>query len=145
MQLCARSVCQECGESLRKKPQTLWTFLKDTGLVREKYLTYNPEDIEEIEDLNVLEWLYAKYHLPPGQPQTIEEYTYLALMSSCIGARLHNLRKQNKCFFLVYVFLFHAFPLHLILYVFSLTLCSILCNKLLLPAISLYLIELNIL
>ena len=86
-------VCQECGQNLRPKSQTLWTFLKDSGLVRQKYLSYNPEDIEELEDLDVLEWLYEKYRFSPSQPQTIEECTYLALMSSCIGARLHSLRK----------------------------------------------------
>ena len=90
----SRHVCQECGQSLTRKPQTLWTFLRDSGLVRQKYLSYNPEDIEEIEDLNVLAWLYSKYHLPPSQPQTIEESTYLALMSVTIRERLRKL--ENK-------------------------------------------------
>ena len=85
--------CPECGEKPRRKPQALWMFLRDSGLVREKYLSYNPEDIEELEDLEVLEWLYERYRFSPSQPQTIEECTYLSLMASCIGARLHSLRK----------------------------------------------------
>ena len=85
--------CLACGQSLSSKPQELWTFLRDSGLVRQKYLSYNPEDIEEIEDLNVLTWLYSKYHLPPSQPQTIEEGTYLALMSVTIRERLRKLEK----------------------------------------------------
>ena len=59
--------------------------------MRQKYLRYNPEDVEEIEDLNVLEWLHSRYHLPASQPQTIEEATYLALMSSCTLERLNYL------------------------------------------------------
>ena len=88
--------CPECGERPRRKPQTLWTFLRDSGLVRQKYLRYNPKDVEEIEDLDVLEWLYGKYHLPASQPQTIEEATYLALMSSRTVERLNYLRASAR-------------------------------------------------
>ena len=53
-----RSVCQECGQSLKPKSQTLGTFLRDSDLVKEKYLTYTPEDNEGIDCLDTLRWLH---------------------------------------------------------------------------------------
>ena len=82
--------CQTCGQP---RQQSLWQFLKNTGGVRAKYLTYTPEDVEEIDDIDTLRWLYNKYHVPAGQPQTLEETMYLHLMSFHLGVKLNKLEK----------------------------------------------------
>ena len=84
------NACKTCGQPRVVK---LWEFLKNTGGVREKYLTYTPEDVDEIDDVNTIRWLYLKYHMPAGQPQTLEETMYLNLMSFHLGVKLDTLEK----------------------------------------------------
>ena len=82
--------CRTCGQP---KVVALWQFLKNTGGVRAKYLTYTPEDVDEIDDIDTLRWLYGKYNVPASQPQTLEETMYLNLMSFHLGVKLDSLEK----------------------------------------------------
>ena len=82
--------CRTCGQP---QVQSLWQFLKNTGGVRAKYLSYTPEDVEEIDDIDTLRWLYDKYHMPASQPQTVEESMYLDLMSFHLGVKLDSFKK----------------------------------------------------
>ena len=82
--------CRTCGQP---QVQSLWQFLKNTGGVRAKYLSYTPEDVEEIDDIDTLRWLYDKYHMPASQPQTVEESMYQCLMSFHLGVKIDSLQK----------------------------------------------------
>ena len=82
--------CRTCGQP---RVQSSWHFLKNTGGVRAKYLSYTPEDVDVIDDINTLRWLYGKYHMPAGQPQTVEEAMHLNLMSFHLGVKLDSLEK----------------------------------------------------
>ena len=68
-------------------------IFKNPGGVRAKYLSSTPEDVDEIDDINTLRWLHGKYHMPASQPQTVEEVTYLCLMSFHLGVKLDSLQK----------------------------------------------------
>lgn len=67
-----------------------WCFLRDSGYVREKYLRYTPEDVEEIDDLDTLTDLLHWYN-PPSQPHNFYEACYLTLMLEAVRARLYVL------------------------------------------------------
>ena len=82
--------CRTCGQP---RVVTLWQFLKNTGGVRAKYLSYTPVDVEEIDDIDTLRWLYDKYHMPASQVLTVEEATCLCLMSFHLGVKLDSLQK----------------------------------------------------
>ena len=82
--------CQQCGQQRNTK---LSEFLKNSGGVRAKYLSYTPEDVEEIDSLDTLRWLYDKYNLPASQPQTVEEATYQCIMTFHLGVKIRELEK----------------------------------------------------
>ena len=82
--------CQQCGQQRNMK---LSDFLMKSGGVKAKYLSYTPEDVEEIDDLDTLRWLYDKYKLPASQPQTVEEATYQCLMTYHLGIKIKQIEK----------------------------------------------------
>lgn len=67
-----------------------WRLLADSGYVREKFLTYNPDDIAEINDLDSLDRLRSLY-FPSSQPRNLYEKTYLALMIEAINNQMYPL------------------------------------------------------
>ena len=65
-------------------------FLSETGEIREKFLRFSPEDVDEedsCEDLHKL----AELFFPCGQPHNAYEEAYLDLMREAISARLTHL------------------------------------------------------
>ena len=67
-----------------------WRWLRDSGHVREKYLRFNPEDIEELDDIDLLQDMCHWYNplLHPSQPTNIYEAFYLELMLNAVHERL---------------------------------------------------------
>ena len=63
-----------------------------------------PEDVEVIDDLDTLRWLYDKYHMPASQPQTVEESMYQCLMRFHLGVKIDALQKY-MCYYWMHVFL----------------------------------------
>lgn len=55
--------------------------------VREKYRRYTPEDVEEIDDREMLQWLLECY-TPAAQPRSTNEAAYINLMRDCLSAKL---------------------------------------------------------
>ena len=72
----------------RKRPKALWEVLRGSNRMRAKYKWYTPEDVEELDDVEFLKFLYVKYTFPSSQPQTHEEWVYFSLMSNAIDGRL---------------------------------------------------------
>ena len=80
----------------------------NSGGVRAKYLSYTPEDVEKIEDLDTLRWLCDKYNLPSSQPQTVEEATYQCIITFHLSVKIDRLTKKvffriQKCFLIGYM------------------------------------------
>ena len=73
----------------RRKP--VWQRLRESGKIRAKYAYYTPEDVSEIDDVEMLRHLYSKYSLPSSQPQNDVEWEYFNLMSLCLWRRLRDL------------------------------------------------------
>ena len=65
-----------------------WQLLAESGCVRQKFLNYTPEDIEEIDDIHTL-LLLEKWYFPASQPHNVYEETYLAIMLDAIRNKLH--------------------------------------------------------
>ena len=67
-----------------------WRWLRDSGHVRKKYLLFNPEDIEEFDDIDLLKDMCHWYNplLHPSQPTNIYEASYLELMLNAVHERL---------------------------------------------------------
>ena len=67
-----------------------WRWLRDSGYVREKYLRFNPEDIEELDDIDLLQDICHWYNplLHPSQPTNIYEASYLEFMLNAVHERL---------------------------------------------------------
>ena len=79
------------------KPITMWEFLKKRGNVRRKYLTYTPEDVEEIDCLETLEWLYEEYN-PSEQPRNMDESVYLNLMCAELKKKIVHVKQSINVF-----------------------------------------------
>ena len=62
--------------------------------MRNKYLSYNPEDVQEIDDLYTLRSLYERYHIPADQPRTVEEVVYLNVMSLELALKIRKLTEK---------------------------------------------------
>ena len=76
-----------------ERPKELWEFIRDRGHVRSKYLSYTPEDVEEIDCLDTLRWLYEKYN-PSDQPRNMDECVYWTIMA--IEVKKKILRLENE-------------------------------------------------
>ena len=56
--------------------------------VREKYLHWTPLEVGNINDRELLHYMYGKYAFPASQPRHVEEAVYLELMAEAILKRL---------------------------------------------------------
>lgn len=56
--------------------------------IRPKYLLYTPMEVEEIEDVDFLRFLYAKYAFPSSQPRNRREEAFFDIMKETITYRL---------------------------------------------------------
>ena len=65
-------------------------WLADSGHVREKFLTYGPDDVRRETDRDFLTFIRELY-FPASQPLNIHECAYLALMRDAIQSRLSQL------------------------------------------------------
>ena len=75
-------------EETPREPE--WRVLANTGYIREKYLRWTPEDVKEIDDLDMLETLRS-YYTPASQPQNHFEVAYFDLMLEAVNNRLYVL------------------------------------------------------
>ena len=66
-----------------------WRWLTERN-VREKFLRYNPEDIEEIGDIDFLLML-KDFYSPSSQPLSIYEYAYCQLMTEALERKMYML------------------------------------------------------
>ena len=62
------------------KSKPYWQTLKSSGKVRQRFLFYTPEDVEEIDDYNTLFSIYSSYYFASDYPQNEEEESYLNIM-----------------------------------------------------------------
>ena len=60
--------------------------------IQHKYLKWTPMEIEEINNLNLLHFLYGKYAFPSSQPQNDKERTFLDIMKETILFRMLSLK-----------------------------------------------------
>ena len=67
-----------------------WRWLRDSGNVREKFLRYNPEDVEQLNNIDSLQDMCMCYDplLHSSQPQNLYEETYLKIMLTAAQNRL---------------------------------------------------------
>ncbi len=70
-----------------KRAMASWRVLAESGEVRDKFLRYNPEDIEEIDDADTLVHL-KKCYFPSSQPHNNFEFALCELMHEAILNRL---------------------------------------------------------
>ena len=59
--------------------------------IRRKYLLYTPMEVEDIEDVDLLQYLYAKYAFPHSQPRNGKEVAFFNIMKEAITYRLLSL------------------------------------------------------
>ena len=76
------------GEEKPELPE--WRVLAQSGWVRAKFLRYNPEDVEELDDFEMLMKL-KDWYFPSSQPQNLFEETYCVLMREAADKKLYNL------------------------------------------------------
>ena len=74
----------------RKPTLPEWRALAQSGWVQQKFLRYNPEDVEEIDDIDFLLQL-QRWYFPASQPRNLFEETYLKLMLDAVNAKLYRL------------------------------------------------------
>ena len=67
-----------------------WRVLADTGYIRQKYLRWSPEDVQDIDDPDMLKTL-RDYYTPSNQPQNAFEESYFSLMIEVVNDRLLTL------------------------------------------------------
>ena len=72
-------------------PKPLWKYLREGGRVRRKVGYYTPEDVAEIDCIEMLRHLYKIYTYPASQPQTHDEWVYFNIMSVCLLRRLREM------------------------------------------------------
>ena len=70
------------------EPKPEWRVLAESGRVREKFLTYSPEDVKEIDDIDFLTELRG-YYTPYSQPRNPIEAAYLDLVVEAIDCQLY--------------------------------------------------------
>ena len=67
-----------------------WRALRDSGYVREKFLLYTPEDVEEIDDIDFLLKI-REWYFPASQPRNLFEETYIKLVWEMADKKLYAL------------------------------------------------------
>ena len=66
-----------------------WRVLAQSGWVRDKFLRYNPEDVAEIDDMDVI--LQIKdWYFPASQPHNLFEEAYCSLMREAAEKKIYN-------------------------------------------------------
>lgn len=75
------------GRQDEGRQANFWRHLADQGHIREKYLTYVPEDIPLITDYDFLMFLRSCY-FPASQPRNHFEAAYCDLMLECIEKQI---------------------------------------------------------
>ena len=75
-----------------EEPQTkpYWRVLAESGFVRQKYLRYTPEDVAEIDCIDMLDTL-REWYFPASQPHNDFEADYLQLVLDAVNNRLYML------------------------------------------------------
>ena len=79
-------------EETEEQPE--WLFLENSGRVRSKFLSYNPEDVEKIGDINFLQTLRGWY-LPSSQPRNWYEEAYCRMMREACSSRIYSLGRSS--------------------------------------------------
>ena len=69
--------------------------LAATGCIRQRFLTWTPDDIEEIDDAESLFDLMKLFN-PFSQPQNNFEEAYLSLLRDCCRKRIYALRRSSS-------------------------------------------------
>ena len=64
--------------------------------IRAKYLQWTPLEIEDIEDLDFLRFLYGKYAFPLSQPRNLYEEDFFRLMKETIQFRILSLKPSDN-------------------------------------------------
>ena len=59
--------------------------------IRPKYLNWTPMEVEEIEDADVLRFLYSQYAFPSSQPRNMKETAFFDVMKETILFRMLSL------------------------------------------------------
>lgn len=67
-----------------------WRILACSGQIRAKYLRYDPDDVMEIDDIEMLEKL-RNWYTPSSQPHNYYEEAYFDLMIDAVNARIYTL------------------------------------------------------
>ena len=84
-------VFPEKTEKAKKEEEDAeWTFLRDCGYVRAKYLSFDPNDISSMEDKHFLQHLAVLY-FPSSQPRNWYEEAYCVLMREAVTKRLEEI------------------------------------------------------
>lgn len=65
-----------------------WQILSESGYVREKYLRYTPEDIAEIDSVNLIKQIRRWYN-PASQPRNDFESDYLRLILEAVDEHIN--------------------------------------------------------
>ena len=68
-----------------------WRVLAESGRVREKFLTWSPEDVEKMDDAESLKEIRRLYHLPASQPWNAFEEAYLQCIVDAVSERLRQI------------------------------------------------------
>ena len=68
-----------------------WQILAESGRVRDKFLTWTPEHIRKISDVESLEEIRRLYHLPSSQPWNAFEEAYMKCIVDSVCDRLIEL------------------------------------------------------
>ena len=67
-----------------------WRILANSGQIRQKYLRYDPGDVLEMDDIDMLEKMRTWY-TPSSQPRNCYEEAYFSIMIDAVNARLYTL------------------------------------------------------
>lgn len=67
-----------------------WRTLANSGQIRQKYLRYDPDDVMEIDDIDMLQKL-RNWYTPSSQPRNFYEEAYFDIMVSAVNSRLYTL------------------------------------------------------
>ena len=72
-----------------KDEEVSWRWLAERG-VRAKFLRYNPEDIDEIDDMDTL-LVLKNFYSPSSQPYNIYEHSYCVLIRDAVERKMYML------------------------------------------------------
>ena len=64
--------------------------------IRPKYLSWTPMEVEELKDVNLLEFLYQKYGFPASQPRNSKEEAFFDIMKETILFTLMSVKANSQ-------------------------------------------------